>query len=752
MLLPSSAHSAVIEINPVDDSCKPVSAAFTSCAQVCEADALGCAGDIRTHVNTEAFKARRKPYLDTIKDDPNPTTPMHGLFNTMYVNETAQKGIQEGVDKPFEPMDLADWSIVVKYNENPGLLPANATWETHMYKIPGYCTKKATAAIDSPCLGGDWFWFLHREGGFLAFDYDEVYGSEQAWGKAESFCLDCHAAVANSDWLWKVHFKRNRERQVMQPTSTDGKTPGNGGSGFCDDVTSLNSELPPDVSKNPANVKSPNNPQRMFDCFSWETFTALNWPAKIDQRGEPDTTVPYNMENRDRVWETYKQVYETFQPQNPTWTLENKEWNDSQPLPNACWKALREAPSDLELHQSRALQVLNESHQAFGNQFNNLVDTNGKELRYNVRFNESEWLFMKNNGYADTGHYDFNGPVNKFITFPDNRNGHNGLGAMELKSSWKELCMDPQTCNPVDDPDRYYSRYAFIYDAAVEKSKGTKPDSCRIAKVGLLGMHIMAKTFWSPQWIWGTFEHINNVPNVGKEVDTVAEPNLYTLFDPMCLIDPPTEEECLGTRPGVLPPLAQENPKLFCCNNLQNIPNSLLDPGNPFNPSIPLVKSNPPQPPNIPVQVTRIDPIGENAKALNKIFQAKLKEADSPFQYYQLINTQWPGKGRLGADNNPPFAVVKKLCLEGDSEPCFKFLPNGLRLRNTTMETFQASYCKPDDENIDNDPKDCTPELIEENPQQASSAGCMNCHVPTGNDTSFIWADALEELVPLNQN
>ncbi len=750
LLLPTFAYSATIEISPVDDSCKPVSSAFSSCAQACEADALGCAGDIHTHVNTEAFKARRLPYLNTKKNDPNPTTPMHGLFNTMYINQAAQKGIEDGLAKPFEPMDLADWSIVVKYNENPGLLPENATWETHMYKIPGYCPKKITAAPDSPCLGGEWFWFLHREGGFLAFDYDEVYGSEQAWGKAETFCLDCHGAVANSDWLWKTHFERDLERQDMQPTTVDGQTPGPGGAKFCEDINQLNSELPPDVYKNPAEVKPPETPQRMFDCFSWKTFVALNWPAKKDKRGEADTEVPYNVKNRDRVWETYKQVYETFQPHNPDWTLADKQWNDAQPLPNVCWAALKK--SDIELHDSRALQVLNESHQAFGNQFNNLVDTNGNELRYNVRFNETEWLFMKQNGYADTGSYDYNGPLNKFITFPDNRNGHNGLGVMELKSSWKELCTDPQSCNKVDDPDRYYTRHVFIYDPAIEKSKGTKPDSCRVARMGLVGLHIMAKTFWSPQWVWATFEHLDNVPNVGEQVDANVDSTPYTLFDPMCLIDPPTEEECLGTRPGVLPPLVEKDPKLYCCNNLQNIPNSSPDPNNPFNPVLDL--KNNLEPPNKPVQVTRLDAIGENAKALNKIFQPLLKEANSPFQYYQLINTQWPGKGRLGADQEPQFAIVNKLCdgTEDETQHCFNFLPAGIRLRNTTMETFQASYCKPEGNSIDSTPADCTSEMIEANPKQSSSAGCMNCHVPTGNDTSFIWADAIEEQVPLNLN
>ena len=151
--------------------------------------------------------------------------------------------------------------------------------------------------------------------------------------------------------------------------------------------------------------------------------------------------------------------------------------------------------------------------------------------------------------------------------------------------------------------------------------------------------------------------------------------------------------------------------------------------------------------PLIPNQVTRIDKVDDIADGLNQVFQGLLKDADSPFQYYRLINTQWAAKGRLGPEAETPFAIVQKLCLEGDSEPCYTLMPKGLRLRNTTMETFQVSYCAPDDDDISNDPADCIPSTIADNPVHASSAGCMNCHLPSGADSSFIWEDAIWERV-----
>jgi len=153
-----------------------------------------------------------------------------------------------------------------------------------------------------------------------------------------------------------------------------------------------------------------------------------------------------------------------------------------------------------------------------------------------------------------------------------------------------------------------------------------------------------------------------------------------------------------------------------------------------------------------PNQLTRIDPVENTANELNQIFRKLLKEAGSPFQNYVLISTQWPGDGRQSEYSDDSFAIRNKLCLQGDNpNSCFTFLPPGLRLRNTVIESYQASFCAPEDEDIGNDPTNCTPEQVVIDPHQSSSGGCMNCHFSSGTDSSFIWADAIEELVPLSQ-
>jgi len=743
-----NGNTATVLIDPNDDSCRPASNRFSSCAEACEVDPLGCAEDLLAHIQSDGFLARRElnpTRLDgstPVEQKPNVQTPMHGLFVPTWNNPQLNDAIEAAIANPFQPVKMPAWSISAKLNNNPGTPnnsdPTQLNWATVMYKIPGYCPERIFPTPDAPCKGGEWFWFLYRDG-FPAFEFDsENDASIPAWGKAEDFCLDCHAAVADTDWLWITHDLVRLAQQDEKPVTTDEQSPGDTGAFLCDDPV-LSPERPPDVLRNPGSL-GPADAQRMFDCWSWQTFVALHWPAEADRRGLADKTRSI-ADPGDRVWETYKQVYETFQPLDTGWSLADKLWNDPQPLPSICKEALLAAglsPDDFV-----TFQLLNETHQAFGNQFNNLVDRNGNITHYEVRLNRDEFEFIKDGGYADTGTYDWNGPLGvtkALFAFPTNRTGATGEGATEVKAAWKELCTAPGVCDPLDDPSRYYSRTALIYSPPIVKTVDpydrdnlpsptiTEPATCRVAQVGLVGFHIAVKTFWSPQWIWPTFEHIDNVPGNASD----GGPNGYSYFDPGC--PAPSAQQCLTQRPGIFDEI------LYCCSNQQIPPNSHPAPsdGGSGMPANAALVSN---------QLTRIDPIQDSADALNATFRTLLAEAGSPLQYYVLVSTQWPGGGRTVSEDGPS-TVVNRLCLEGTEDPCFNFLPPGLRLRNTTIESYQASFCSPSDEDISNEP-DCTPENVTENAHLASSGGCMNCHFSSGTDSSFVWADAVEELVPL---
>lgn len=54
---------------------------------------------------------------------------------------------------------------------------------------------------------------------------------------------------------------------------------------YCEDIV-LSAVLPGDVSIDPRSAGK--RAQRLFDCLSWRTFVALNWPRDPDARGVPD--------------------------------------------------------------------------------------------------------------------------------------------------------------------------------------------------------------------------------------------------------------------------------------------------------------------------------------------------------------------------------------------------------------------------------------------------------------------------------
>jgi hypothetical protein len=160
--------------------------------------------------------------------------------------------------------------------------------------------------------------------------------------------------------------------------------------------------------------------------------------------------------------------------------------------------------------------------------------------------------------------------------------------------------------------------------------------TCSQKTVGLVGLHIVQKTPTRPQWIWSTFEQVDNVP---------------------------------PAQPGA--------PGTFAFNNGSGTP---MPAKNPYS-------INPlPTPTPSPFNVTRTMPISTlvvqglpSTVQTNANYQKALKSLGSVFQYYQLVMTQWPVPGNT--PSNP-------------GTPRFSFPGTGATtsFANTTMETFdQAS-------------------------------------------------------------
>jgi hypothetical protein len=162
-------------------------------------------------------------------------------------------------------------------------------------------------------------------------------------------------------------------------------------------------------------------------------------------------------------------------------------------------------------------------------------------------------------------------------------------GSMAVKSAWMVLK------GGESNRSRYYHRKAWVRTRAPGSDKAP---TCTREEVALIGLHIVQKTLNSPQWIWSSFEHVDNLTNrrPADSPDAIA---------PFALHDASTDG--LATHP-VWP---------------------MSEPAVPFN-------------------VARVYPLHPAAIATNRRYVAALRAlkvagpGDVLWQHYRLVTTQWP--------------------------------------------------------------------------------------------------------------
>lgn len=389
----------------------------------------------------------------------------------------------------------------------------------------------------------------------------------------------------------------------------------------------LGPELPPDVdtaeqARLTADGKYP-LVQRLFDELSWQSFIALNWP--LTAGGQPAARLT---DEGTLLWETYSESYEVFKPDG---SPPDPYGAPRQTLPAITDAGLPNSGSDVlpaqqhrVLHNISAvdsLDVVDEVNQAFSSP---LWDQNGNAVHYEVLMNQPEYDYIAQNElYNLQGQVAFAAANGGVVQLPSGRFGTSDLGAIEVKLAWRIL-------TPDDIPARYLVRRAFII---VEG-----PVRWQEVSVGLVGMHISHKTVSSPQWIWSTFEHVDNL-NVDSFAafgpDAADHPKRPSFYDPDC-------EYC----PVNVVPKADANGVLK-------------------------------------TQVSRTVPIPKATQAYNAEVQALLRSAGSPLQYYELINTQWPTEPTAppAATYSYPENITNK---SGGR-------PTPVYLINSTMETYFQS-------------------------------------------------------------
>jgi len=203
------------------------------------------------------------------------------------------------------------------------------------------------------------------------------------------------------------------------------------------------------------------------------------------------------------------------------------------------------------------------------------VAQNHTYVRYEVRVNEPEFDSIVGNKWYIAENLPTSTTAVRF-----------NIGSTSIKAAWRIL-------NEKDTPD-IRKRYYVVHNAQVFDGK-----KCVLQDVALVGLHIVTKTRERPQWIWSTFEHVDNVP--GRTDEPTPPPNV---------------------------PYSFNNPGL---------PQTLIPATKPSPVSSHNVEANP-----SPMQVVRKHDIFSQTMEWNQKYWEQPEIKGKVWQYYMLVLTQWP--------------------------------------------------------------------------------------------------------------
>jgi hypothetical protein len=341
-------------------------------------------------------------------------------------------------------------------------------------------------------------------------------------------------------------------------------------------------------------------PLVLYDDYAWRSFLALVWPAREGQRGQPDSSVPFGTSGRATVFETFKAEWEVFQENGE----DPKGWNEYGGR-NPCGLANLNF-GDVVLAAFSKFDSVKQAAPSGA-----LVARNRTYVRYSSAFNERHFQHILD------GKFYLRKNLQNFVPVPP--------GAVRIKTAWIDM-------RGIERPERFYTRDAWLLDLTSDLPK------CEKTAVGLVGLHIVAKTPTHPQWIWSTFEHVDNVQGPQS-----TPPLTFNMSDGRPMPDK-NPVEC---------PIDAAKKRHTC-----------------------------PLPPPIPYNVDRVTPIytsgGFSTSRTNEKYRAVLAQQypTAPWKNYQLVMTQWPlERNRPDLDGSPANTFPGA----GSATTAFS---------NTTMETF----------------------------------------------------------------
>jgi hypothetical protein len=352
-------------------------------------------------------------------------------------------------------------------------------------------------------------------------------------------------------------------------------------------VIAFNNQVPGDLAAF--------NNQSQVDCFAWQEFISLNWP--VNPNGYFGAPGDYSLV----TWETYMPKNVLFQPGGvppPKWgTLVSPQFaakfKSQRLLMNPTQTKL--LTFTRKFADGDSIGGLNPDQAAPFGKPSWLGAQNKTNVWYEIMLNKDYYDFVTKNGYYNAINQHDSVKNGTPLNFP--AGVYNGaVGAIELKAAWMEV-------DNIKSPkwQRYKLSKAIVFDSTSQKLRETM--------VALVGLHILHKTQNQPTWVWATFEHTDNVPDIDGEA---PPPYGYNFYNSNCT---PQKVSLAGGGTATVVCTANTAPPYYLS-----------------------------QATAVPIQVTRTNKIDlEDAVPVNDSMQNNIRKfyPKSVFQYYQLVDAIW---------------------------------------------------------------------------------------------------------------
>ena len=438
-------------------------------------------------------------------------------------------------------------------------------------------------------------------------------------------------------------------------------------------VIAVSPDLPSDIP-----VGAPSATLEDAAAFAWQEFIALNWPALTGNRDMPDKDNGKFGAAGPVVWETFRHKLETFPGTGiphggsnyndpPQYIYKPESVGNYANVPSggipACSSQAGGSTPFINLDEQDeiGLDQMFAGHVVPGSQYD------GQQILFLAKSNQIEYDYVFPKGWyvkdaapvAQTTAYVQKNKASPPPGSTDLVSFNNGT--VEIKAAWRKLTTDENASGKFyTAPVRYYQKQDETQTYGGVTGDPTHP--CYVDEQtgwGLVGLHIIQKTPTAPYFIFATFEQGDNIlyPN-GKPVEDVNGNLLdpdgnrvadLTSLDPLSpnitsqnatAADPPTASSIQRLSPAeanASPPVNQ----LY----YRNTPGNTEPQGNVY------INRRTHA---IPAAVIEANTEAHEAIAADNKANGL---ADSPWNYYKLINVQYkpidkptPGQDYTGDD------------------------------------------------------------------------------------------------------